>query len=155
MIWNTSKLSASHLSRARATFVVDGCQFGPCWIYGLKMELMACANLVGSTTEQSFLSNWPFRRQCFISLILIYRVRKNTAFLRCIANQFGTGHKLHFQPKNPARAKLAAINNKNGCGTAEVWCRHFGSVSYNWYNHINSGKRYIYSFVPQLSLHRP
>ena len=48
-----------------------------------------------------------------------------TALLRCTANQAGTGHKLHFQPKNPARAKLSAINNKNGCGTAEVWWRQF------------------------------
>ena len=52
------------------------------------------------------------------------------ALLRCTANQAGTGHKLHFQPKHPVRAKLAAINNKNGCGTAEVGCRQFGSVLY-------------------------
>ena len=45
---------------------------------------------------------------------------KNTAMLRCTANQAGTGHKLNFQPKNPDMAKLAAINNKNGCGMAEV-----------------------------------
>ena len=45
---------------------------------------------------------------------------KNIALLCRTANQAGTGHKLHFQPKNPARAKLAAINNKNGCGMAEV-----------------------------------
>ena len=80
----------------------------------------------------------------FISLILTYKVavaqlrcdvdsskvfhifdtfilgQENTAFLRCTANQAGTDHKLHFQPKNPAWAKLAAINNKNGCGTGEV-----------------------------------
>ena len=53
MIWNTSELSASHLSRATAIFVVDCCQFGPSWIFGLKMELMACSDLVGDTTEQS------------------------------------------------------------------------------------------------------
>ena len=35
-------------------------------------------------------------------------------------NIVGTGHKIHFQPKNPARAKLAAINNKNGCSTGDV-----------------------------------
>ena len=49
-----------------------------------------------------------------------YKVMKNIALLRCTANKVGTGHKLHFQPKNPARAKLVAINNKNGCGPAEV-----------------------------------
>ena len=34
-------------------FVVDCCQFCPSWIFRLKMELMACADLVGGTTEQS------------------------------------------------------------------------------------------------------
>ena len=55
-----------------------------------------------------------------ISLILSYKVRNNTALLRCNANQVGTGHNLHSQPKNPVRTKLAAINKKNVCGTAEV-----------------------------------
>ena len=53
MIWNTSEMSASHLIRATAIFVVDCCQFGPNWIFRLKMELKASAGLVGSTTEQS------------------------------------------------------------------------------------------------------
>ena len=53
MIWNTSELSALDLSRAAAIFVVDCCQFGPSWIFGLKMELMACAGLVDGTMEQS------------------------------------------------------------------------------------------------------
>ena len=48
----------------------------------------------------------------FISFILTCQVRKNTTLLSCTANQVGTGHKLHFQPKNQAWAKLAAINNK-------------------------------------------
>ena len=51
-IWHTSELSPSHLSRATAIFVVDCCQFGPSWIFGLKTELMVCAGLVGGTTEQ-------------------------------------------------------------------------------------------------------
>ena len=59
-------------------------------------------------------------QQCFVSLIPSYKIRKNTDFLRCTANQVSTGHKLHFQPNHPARAKFAAINNKYGCGTAEV-----------------------------------
>ena len=46
------KLSALHLSRATAIFVVDCCQFGPVWIFGLRMELMACAGLFGGTTQQ-------------------------------------------------------------------------------------------------------
>ena len=49
------KLSPSHLSRATAILVVDWCQFGPSWTFGLKMELMAYAGLVGGTTEQSCL----------------------------------------------------------------------------------------------------
>ena len=44
-----------HLIRATAIFVVDGCQFGPSSILGLKMELMACVDLVGGTMEQSYL----------------------------------------------------------------------------------------------------
>ena len=48
-------MSALHLSRATAIFVVDGCQFGLNWGFGLKIELMACADLVGGTTEQSCL----------------------------------------------------------------------------------------------------
>ena len=51
MIWYTSKMSALHLSRSTSIFVVDCCQIGPNWIFGLKMELMACANLVGGTTN--------------------------------------------------------------------------------------------------------
>ena len=47
-------MSLSHLSPATAILVVYYCQFGPSWIFGLKMELMVCAGLVGGTTEQSF-----------------------------------------------------------------------------------------------------
>ena len=33
-------------------FVVDCCQFDLSWMFGLKMELMAFADLVGGTMEQ-------------------------------------------------------------------------------------------------------
>ena len=62
---------------------------------------------------------------------VIYMVRKNTALLRCTANQVGTGHELNFQPRHQAWDQLAAINNKNGCGMAEVNFRKFMSVSYH------------------------
>ena len=39
-------------------------------------------------------------------------IREKIALLCCTANQVGTGHKLYFQAQNPARSKLAAINNK-------------------------------------------
>ena len=52
MILNISTINALHLIRASAIFVVDCCQFGPSWFFGLKMELMACAGFVGGTTEQ-------------------------------------------------------------------------------------------------------
>ena len=52
MILNTPEMFALHLSRATTIFVVDCCQFGPSWIFRLKMELMGCASLVGGTTEQ-------------------------------------------------------------------------------------------------------
>ena len=51
-------------------FVVDCCQFGPSWSFGLKMELMACAGLAGGTTEQS----------C-IFLILYYGINDMKLFL--------------------------------------------------------------------------
>ena len=44
-----------HLSRVTAIFVVDGCQFGPIWIFGLKMEILACSGSIGGTTEQGFI----------------------------------------------------------------------------------------------------
>ena len=53
MIINTYELSLSHLSSATAILNVDCCQFGPTLIFGLKIELMACAGLVGGKTEQS------------------------------------------------------------------------------------------------------
>ena len=46
-------MTALHLSLVTAIFVVDWCQFGPSWIFGLKMELMVCADLVGGTAEPS------------------------------------------------------------------------------------------------------
>ena len=45
-------MSASHLSRATAIFVVDCCQFGPSWMFGLKMELMVCVGLIGGTMDK-------------------------------------------------------------------------------------------------------
>ena len=66
MIWNTSELSPSHLSPATAILVVDCCQFGPSWIFGLKMELMVCADLVGGTTEQRFLFSWTYMKVSMI-----------------------------------------------------------------------------------------
>ena len=55
MILNTSKLSALQLRHVTAIFVVDWCQFDPSWMFGLKTELIPCADLVGGTTEQSCL----------------------------------------------------------------------------------------------------
>ena len=46
------KLSVLHLSHATAIFVVGCCQFGPSWMFGLRMELMVCVGLVGGTAEQ-------------------------------------------------------------------------------------------------------
>ena len=53
-------------------------------------------------------------------LLALYDSMNDMNYLCCTANQAGIDHKLHFQPKHPARAKLAPINNKNGCGNAEV-----------------------------------
>ena len=56
MIQNTSELYESHLSRATAIFVVDGCQFGPSWMFGLKMDLMVCVGLIGGTMGNIYFS---------------------------------------------------------------------------------------------------
>ena len=53
MLSNTSKLSASQISRATVIFVVDCSKFCPSWIFWLKLELMACADLVGGTKEKN------------------------------------------------------------------------------------------------------
>ena len=73
MIWNTYELSASHLSHATAMFVVDCCLFGPSWRFGLKMELMACAYLVGGNSDQICI---------FPDLIWYYQWYKH--FLNCL-----------------------------------------------------------------------
>ena len=44
---------ALHLSCATSFFVIDCCQFGPSWMFGQKMELMACAELVGGTCQMT------------------------------------------------------------------------------------------------------
>ena len=41
-----------HLSYVTTMFVVDCCKFDPRWMFGLKMELMACSGLVGGTMEK-------------------------------------------------------------------------------------------------------
>ena len=55
MILINSEMSALHLICATAIFVVDCCQLGPNWTFALKMELMACADLDGSITQQIFI----------------------------------------------------------------------------------------------------
>ena len=64
---HTYELSESHLSCAKAMFVVNCCQFGPNCVFLLKTELMACPSLVGGTTEQSSL---------LPHLLLEYRLRE-------------------------------------------------------------------------------
>ena len=64
IIWNSFELSQLQLSRTTAIFVVDSFQFGPSWMFGMKMELMACAHLVGSTTEQSYLFTYETLLNC-------------------------------------------------------------------------------------------
>ena len=47
-------MSALHLNCDTAIFVVDCCQFDPSWMYGLKTELMACADLVAYLARGEF-----------------------------------------------------------------------------------------------------
>ena len=88
MTWNTYELSEFHLSRATAIFVVDCCQFGPNWMFGLKMELMACAEMVGSTTEQRCLFTdiiWYYQWYETIKNCLNYTSAMTQPFLMLIA----------------------------------------------------------------------
>ena len=85
MILNTSELSASYLSRATAIFVVDCCQFGPIWIFGLKMELLACADLVGVTNGAKLSFSWPYMIVSMIwknsELSALYLIRATAIFV--------------------------------------------------------------------------
>ena len=45
-------MSSLHLRCASDIFGVDCCQIGSTLMFWLEMELMACAELVGGTTEQ-------------------------------------------------------------------------------------------------------
>ena len=53
----TPQLCHSH---ATAIFFLDCCQFVPSSMFVLKMELMACANLVRGTKEKSYIFSRPY-----------------------------------------------------------------------------------------------
>ena len=65
MILNTYELSASYFSHATGIFVVDGCQFGPSWIFGLKLELMTCADLLAVQQSEAVF----FRPYMIVSML--------------------------------------------------------------------------------------
>ena len=56
MIRNTAEMSASHLSRAKAIFIVDCCQFVPSLIFGLKTELMDVLTWLAVQRSKAFFS---------------------------------------------------------------------------------------------------
>ena len=93
-----------------------------------------------------------YSSEVFHIIVLSYKVSKKTALLCCTAKKGRTDHNLHYQSKHPALAKLTAINNKNGCGTAEVLWRKFLRVSYHWYYYIRLGKTQLWSVVPPTNL---
>ena len=55
MILNTPETASITPHPCHSHLFVDCCQFGPSWIFGLKMELMVCAGLVRGTMEKSCL----------------------------------------------------------------------------------------------------
>ena len=59
MIWNTSELSASHLSHPTAIFVVDACQFGPRWMFGWKWSLLPVSTWLELQRTKLYLP-WPY-----------------------------------------------------------------------------------------------
>ena len=82
-----------------------------------------------------------------VSLAAFFYMNKNRPRQDAVwCREFGSVS-YHWWYKHPAWAKLAAINNKTGCGTAEVWCRQFRSVSWHWYYHIRSGKVQLCSVI--------
>ena len=84
-------------------------QLGPNWQQSTTKMAVARLRCDGDSME-SISYQWYY----------LIRPGRKIALLRCTSNQAGTGHKLHFQPKHSARTKLAATNNRNGCGRAEV-----------------------------------
>ena len=81
-------MSVFLLRRATAIFVVHCCQFGPSWMFGLKMELMACADLVGGTTDKSYLFSdliWYYQWYETIQNYLHYTSAVSQPFLLLIA----------------------------------------------------------------------
>ena len=72
-------------------------------------------------------------QKCFISFILSFKVSKKTYLLRCTTDRVGTGHKLHFQPKNPPWAKLAVFSKQKWLWHG--WLKWDHNI-YNAYHHL-------------------
>ena len=88
MIWNTSYLTASNLSHDTAKFIVHCCQVRPSYMFGIKMELMSCADLVGGTTEKSCLFHeliWEYQWYETLPNCLHYTSSMPQPFLLLIA----------------------------------------------------------------------
>ena len=127
----------SHLSPATAILVVDCCQFGPSWIFGLKMELMACVGLVGDILG-SISYHWYYHiRSLKIQLCSVVPPTKSAQAISSI-----------FSPK----IQLGPIWQQSTTNMAVARLRWDGdnsvSVSYNWYYHIRSLKIQLCSVVP-------
>ena len=60
VIWNSSEIFASHLSRATAIFGVDCCQFSPSWIFGLTTELIILCRLGWQYLRAKLYFYWPY-----------------------------------------------------------------------------------------------
>ena len=131
MIWNTSKISALHLSPATAISVVGCCQFGLSWMFGLKMELMTCAGLVGGTTDQSYLSYWPYMIVSMIwntSEISTLHLSRATAIFVVDCCQFFPSWIFRL------KIELMACDDLVG-GTTEQSCLFPGLIwKYQWYS---------------------
>ena len=125
MIWNNSELSASHLIHATAIFVVDCCQFGPSWMFGLKMELMACANLVGGTTEKKQYFSWPYM---IVSIIWnsyelsTSHLSRATAIFVVDCCQFGASWIFGLRMELMACADLVGVKTEQSCLFPDLKC---------------------------------
>ena len=60
MIWNTYELSPSHLRPATSIIVVGCCQFGPSWMFGLKIGAYGLCWLGWRYNGENISFSWPY-----------------------------------------------------------------------------------------------
>ena len=127
------------------------------------MELMACAGLVGGTTEQSCLFPdhiWYYQWYEILPKLSPSHLSRATAIFVVDCCQFGLswifGPKMELMAYSGlvggTKIKLGPNWHQSTTERAVAWLRcdgdSFGSISYHWYYHTSSGKIQLRSVVP-------